>query len=252
MPDPGGANGRDDHLAAIAMVEAMAPSATRTGTARTLERVCSAAVSSLGLLGATARLVPRSGLGGLCVTAGDTDARLGEIEVDVGEGPGATAFELKRPVLVPDLAGPGGHAWPGYRQTALELGVAAVFVFPIQLGAVALGTLELFASRASALTPAQTRLARTYAELALGVLLDRRLTTEDGELPLGLAHVFDARTSIAQAQGMTMVDLGVGLGEAMARLRAHAFATGIPLSELADKVIGGYVLPRGDNGAGGD
>ena len=45
---------------------------------------------------------------------------------------------------------------------------------------------------------------------------------------------------------MVMVDLGISLGEAMARLRAHAFANGLPLSDLARSVIDGYVLPSDD------
>ena len=48
---------------------------------------------------------------------------------------------------------------------------------------------------------------------------------------------------------MVMVDLGVSLVEAITRLRAHSFATGLSLSDLASKVIDGYQLPADDGRA---
>jgi hypothetical protein len=47
------------------------------------------------------------------------------------------------------------------------------------------------------------------------------------------------RTEVYQAQGMVMVDLGVSLAEALARLRARAFAENIPLNDLAADVVAG-------------
>jgi hypothetical protein len=41
---------------------------------------------------------------------------------------------------------------------------------------------------------------------------------------------------------MVMVDLGVDLAEALARMRAHAFSHGIALIDLARDIINGYVM----------
>jgi hypothetical protein len=152
-------------------------------------------------------------------------------------------------VLVPDLAGPVGNSWPGFRQVAVERGVAAVFAFPLQVGPVSLGTLELFSAQPGPLPPDQAGLARAFAEIGVGVLLDGHLINADGGLSHGLERSFEHRADIAQAQGMVTVDLGVSLTEAMARLRAHSFAIGISLSELAGKVISGYQLPADDGNA---
>jgi hypothetical protein len=38
---------------------------------------------------------------------------------------------------------------------------------------------------------------------------------------------------------MVMVDLGVGLAEALVRLRAHAFVEGRPLADVARDVVAG-------------
>lgn len=235
--------------AALAIVTSVLPCGELDGTAQHLECVCSAAVSSLRLLGAAVRLLPPGGPAGVTVAARDTPQELTDIEFEVGEGPGATCYASGAPVLVPDLAGPVGHSWPGFRQVAVERGVAAVFAFPLQVGTVSLGTLELFSAQPDPLLPDQAGLARAFAEIGVGVLLDGHLINADGGLSHGLERSFEHRADIAQAQGMVTVDMGVSLTEAMARLRAHSFAIGISLSELAGKVISGYQLPADDGNA---
>jgi hypothetical protein len=45
---------------------------------------------------------------------------------------------------------------------------------------------------------------------------------------------------------MTMVDLGVSLPEALARMRAHAYATEQDLAELATDIIAGRTILPAD------
>jgi hypothetical protein len=53
-----------------------------------------------------------------------------------------------------------------------------------------------------------------------------------------LAGLSDSRAEVYQAIGMISVQLGVSLEEASVRLRARAFASGLPLGEIADDVVG--------------
>jgi AmiR/NasT family two-component response regulator len=46
-----------------------------------------------------------------------------------------------------------------------------------------------------------------------------------------------ARVEVYQATGMVMVQLGVGPAEALARLRAHAFAQGLTASQVAWSIV---------------
>lgn len=231
-----------DHHAVAAMIEALPPAESLDGVARSLERLCRAAVLHLGLVGAAVRLRPDGAPVAVVVAAEGTPARLGDIELETGEGPGAVATVLGRPVLVADLAGAEGDRWPGYRAAASELGVEAVFVYPLHLGPAVFGTFELFSGKAGTLTREESGLVRTLAAIAVALVLDGDVTQEDGGLSAGLAGVFEHRAQIAQAQGMVMVDLGVSLTEALARLRAHAFARGLPLSTVARDVVQGYRL----------
>lgn len=234
-----GGGGLDAH----ALIASTQPSAELCGVAQSLERVCRAALECLELSGAVVRILTGDGSASAVIAAEGTQDRLGEIEFDVGDGPGRTAHHLSRPVLVARLAGADGDQWPTFRDVAVDRGVAAVFVFPLHFGAVGFGTLELFAKQAGSLTPEQLQLCQALARIQLDLLLRGRPTKPDGSLSEGLAGVVDDHSVIAQAQGMAMVDLGVTLDDALSRLRAHAFAEGISLDQLAHDVLDGYQLP---------
>ncbi|WP_248812061.1 ANTAR domain-containing protein [Frankia sp. AgPm24] len=45
------------------------------------------------------------------------------------------------------------------------------------------------------------------------------------------------RAEVHQATGMAMVRLGVSAQEALVRLRAHAFAVGLTVDEVAGEVV---------------
>ncbi len=62
------------------------------------------------------------------------------------------------------------------------------------------------------------------AELATEILPTRSETSADGEIDPGLRGVPGLRNEVHQAQGTVMVALGISLVEALARMRAHAFA----------------------------
>ena len=90
---------------------------------------------------------------------------------------------------------------------------------------------------AGALTPDELRDAAIFADIAVATLLERQDSAVDGHAAAGLEEALDYR--IYQAQGMLRVQLGIGLVDAMARLRAYAVGNGRRLVDVADAVIGG-------------
>jgi len=108
---------------------------------------------------------------------------------------------------------------------------------------VSLGVLDLYAARPRSLSEDELHVALQLAEMATQLLLDDRSVGFGGSLDVGLAAI-DHHAEVHQAQGMVMVDLGVSLVEALARMRAHAYATDQSLVELARAVVAGAVLPR--------
>jgi hypothetical protein len=199
-----------------------------------LRRLCRAASTALDVDGCAVHLLLEDGRSGIAAVAPSAVAPLADLAFTVGEGPTLDAFTLRRPVLAGDLTQQGSR-WAGFSQAAADLGVHAVLSFPLQVGGMTLGVLELYAFRPRALDDRETALALAFADLATGVVLDG---------PLGpLAPVLDHRAEVHQAQGMVMVDLRVDMREALVRMRAHAFREGIPLIDLARAIIKGSRLP---------
>lgn len=238
-PPPSGAPDPDLYLHAHALLAAC----TATSAQLThLQSLCLCVTSHLGLLGTVVRLIPQGGDAGLVVAATIGTEALGELEVTAGEGPAAAAHRNRRPVLASDLAGRDGAAWPGFTLAAAEHGIGAVYALPLAVGAARLGTLEAFAADAHHLTQQQVVLLLTFAEIATELVLDGD-PAHDGARRPEVMRALGHRSEIAQAQGMTMIDLDVDLPAALAALRAHAFAEGLSLLDLSRRVIAGYRLP---------
>lgn len=208
------------------------------GTVGVLERVCRAATLELRLLGAAVTLmaIPES----QAVSAASSAAarRLEEQQFGLGEGPTRDAHAARRPVFEGDLQNAGWRRWPVFSPVAAAAGVGAVAALPLQVGAVSFGVVTLYFPASGSLSPSALRTGLEFAEFASEVLVDNAVADRDGLDP-GLPAALDTRVQIYQAQGMVMVDLGVGLAEALARMRAYAFATEQDLSNLAADIVAG-------------
>jgi hypothetical protein len=179
--------------------------------------------------------------------ASDERARLvAALEFDLGEGPSHEAFTLGRPVLASDLAGTSAISWPGFSTTAGEQGIGAAFAFPLQVGAARLGVFSLYEDHPRELDATERSQSMTFAEIAIDLLLEDVAPRRGGVVSEGLASILDQRTEVFQAQGMVMVALGVDLDEALARMRAHAFATARDLDAMAIDIVEGRLDPEAE------
>lgn len=106
-------------------------------------RVCRVAVEMLSATGAAVTAVTTgSGLHDQLVAASDFSTRtLQDAQVTVGQGPCIDAAVHERPVLVPDLDDGAATRWPAFTALARARSVAAVFAYPLQVGAARLGVL---------------------------------------------------------------------------------------------------------------
>jgi hypothetical protein len=209
----------------------------RGGTAGLLRRVCGVAVQTLSACGAGVTVMTGDGGRGVGAASDPGSARLEELQFTLGEGPCIDAYASRRPVLVPELVDGAMTRWPAYAPAAHENGVRAVFAFPLQIGAARLGVLDVFRDRAGALTADELRQAVLLAEVTVAALLDQH---EHGGTVAGVDDLDEAiedRAELFQAPGMVMVQLGVSIGEAMARMRAYAYAENRRLSEVARDTV---------------
>ncbi len=235
---------RQDLARSLISVERSGPGSY--GLVSLLERLCLALTRHVSADGAAVHLMSLDGSDGVAAASNDRCKALVELEFTTGEGPSHDAFSRRKPVLIPDLRATDGPRWPGYASAAVAAGACAVFAFPLHVGAAGLGVLELFVDKPGSLPEDDLAMALMFAQIATEVLLDARMITPEGELNPDLASALAYRAEIYQAQGMLMVSLGVGLAEALVRMRAHAFSEDRPLIEVAHEII------RGGNPTGDD
>jgi hypothetical protein len=115
--------------------------------------------------------------------------------------------------------------------------VKAVFAFPLQVGSVRLGALNLHRDQAGPLNDEQYADALVLANLAAQSILLLQANAPPGKLAAELESGSDLRFVVHQASGMVAAQLDVSVGQALVRLRAYAFGNDYPLTEVAKDVV---------------
>jgi GAF domain/ANTAR domain len=187
------------------------------------------------------------------VAASDRGARqLEELQFTLGQGPCVDASRSGRPVLAADLAGTSSRSWPQFAAGADAAGLRAVFAFPLQVGGIRLGVLDLHRDTTGELSGEELADALSFADAATQLLLDlqaRGATPGDTArgIPPPFLAVLDDRAEVHQATGVVSVRAGVSLAQALALLRARAYAEGRPIGNLARDVLDGLVQLEKDD-----
>jgi hypothetical protein len=173
-------------------------------------------------------------------TVGASDAAIAlveDLQFTLGEGPCIDSYATGRPVLEPNLRDPDEVRWHEFSGPALAAGVEAIFGFPLVVGGVRLGALDLYVDHPWVLTAEQYADALTMAELVAVTILTMQSQADPGDLATGLESGMLLRSVVHQATGMIAVQLGIPVTHALARLRGHAFAEQRPINEVARAVV---------------
>jgi hypothetical protein len=198
--------------------------------------LCRAAVRWLGVDGAGVTAMSGAGARQPLFATDELTARLEELQFTTGEGPGADDFRFGSPILIPDLAAVAAR-WPGFVDAAMAAGARALFALPLQAGAIRVGVLSLYRTRPGSLTPEELANVLVFADIALHMVLDGAAGISRPAQSWLAPPLSDGRAEVYQATGMLSVQLGVSLEEAFVRLRAHAFAAGAALGDVAEDVV---------------
>lgn len=201
------------------------------------KRLCEVCAEVTGVSGAGIMLmsgdVPR---GSVCTT-NEVSAVIEQLQYELGEGPCVDAHNLDMPVIEPDLVDPATPRWLAFSGPAIEAGVRAVFGFPLQVGAVRLGALNLYCDQPGPLTAEQHADALVMADIAAQAVLVMQAKAPLGMLAAELEVGADFQYVVHQAAGMVAAQLDVTVGNALIRLRAHAFGNDRALADVAQDVV---------------
>lgn len=221
----------DDRVARV--VAALA--AGDDGSGPLISRLCPAAVDLSSVSGAALSIVSEGRYSAMLCVSDDVAAQLEELHVALGDGPGLDAYQTGRPVVEPDLENASPDRWPPFTQSALQAGARAVFSFPLRIGAIRVGILDLYRT-----TPGPLSLTGFGDTVTLAHLGAEGVVALSAKSPHVLpGDLTDAalRAEVHQATGMISAQLAIGIEEAFLRLRAHAYTVGRRIGEVSDDVV---------------
>jgi hypothetical protein len=201
-----------------------------------IRRLATTAVNETGVGGISLTALARGGAPVFLFATDPVSEELDEVQYTLGEGPAIDASASGAPVLISDLEDRSGGVdgrWPVFRGEARRLGVRAFFAFPIRIGVISLGIVDLHRVDPGSLDDAQLARALTLVDSVGNHLLDlgSEVPDEEDSIYPQIVH---------QAAGMVMVQLGCGIDEALVRLRGAAFAEGTRISTLAAQIVAGH------------
>jgi hypothetical protein len=223
--------------------ELVAVQAARRGGRVSAADVCAAAVPGVQVTGAWLSAAPDAQGGHLMQVTDEVSRQLAELQLTLGEGPLLDASASGGPMLVADLAdAEWGTRWPAFTPAACRAGAAALFAFPLVVGAIRAGVLGLYRDRPGPLSDFQLGDALVFADTATMLLLDAQDPaaggTGPGTGPGGQPAVLASyRAEVDQATGMLTEQLGVSITDAFARLRAYAYVNDLRLADVARDIV---------------
>jgi hypothetical protein len=200
-------------------------------------RLCEICAEVAGMTGAGIMLMTGDTQQGSVCSSNPLSALIEELQFTLGEGPCVDAHQKDRPVLEPDLADPVTPRWLGFTPPAVEAGARAIFGFPLQVGSVRLGALNLYRDQPGPMSDDQYADSLVLAGVAARAVLGMQADSIPGALSTELEEGANFRFVVHQASGMVAVQLGVSVGEALARLRAYAFGNNLLLTDLAEAIV---------------
>jgi GAF domain-containing protein len=206
------------------------------------DRICQTCVAVLDVPAAAISLVWDGANVATLGASSDLARTFDEAHFTVGEGPGLDAVVHGCPMVVVDFADPREGRWPIYGQVMLAHHIRGVVAMPIAVAGRPFGALELFLTTPERMHGDRWAAAVLAADLA-GLRppelfeQDARHAADDPDSTAWAGLHTLARAEVAQATGMVMAQLDIQPAEALLRLRAHAYASGVTAAEVARAII---------------
>ncbi len=201
------------------------------------EALCSPFVQLLPISGASISVFDEAGHQSTICASDAMAARLEELQFSLGEGPHWETLRTGGPTLVPDLKTTRHDEWPMFSSAMIGLHVGALFAFPLSMGAVIVGVVDLYRETPGPLTPGAMSTALSLAGTVAGPAARSAVRSAEDEAPPAAIGAPEMRRVVHQATGMLLVQLNTTATEAFFRLKAHAFSTNRALEDVAHDVV---------------
>jgi GAF domain-containing protein len=189
-------------------------------------------VTAVGLL----LVDPDSGTLDVVASTSEETRIVETMQLGAEAGPCIECFRTSAVVSVPDI-GRAPDRWSAFRDSALQLGFAAVAAVPLHLRTETIGALNLFSDQVGELNGRDVRAAQALADVAtIGILHERAVRAGD-VLRDQLQGALHSRIVVEQAKGVLAQTHDVGMDEAFRMLRSYARERQRPLADVARALV---------------
>lgn len=199
-------------------------------------------LASLPVTGVSITVLGGDGTQSTVCVSDTTAGYLEQSQFTLGEGPHWSALRTRLPVLVPDAMYIEAFNWPMFAAAVAETDAQALFSFPMVMGAVTVGVVDMYRTTPGKLSAEEITEARGLAQsVALPALRAAAQSAEDATTSdPGFAP--ELRREVHQATGMLSVQMGADATDAFVWLRAHAFSSGITVEAAAVEIVARRVV----------
>jgi two-component system sensor histidine kinase/response regulator len=178
---------RDRRLAEV-LVEFARTMITDFDIQRILDRLVERIVDVMPVTSAGVTIISPGEAPHYVAASDDAALRFEKLQTKLGEGPCLAAYESGEAVSIPDLR--TDSRFPRFAPAAAEVGLGAVFTFPLRDGDVRLGALDLYRDVQGPLTDDDLNAAQVLADVVSAYLSNAqaRLDAERDQKDLTIAH----------------------------------------------------------------
>jgi GAF domain-containing protein len=207
-----------------------------------LHQVIEACVDLFGVTGSGIMLADEQNVTRYVAASDDNGRFLESAESESGQGACTEAFVTNRVVAVTDLAAETDR-WPALAAAVAPHGIHAVLGVPVHLGAVPVGTLNVYRDHAHDWDASEQAALTRYSDLVETTLTAALKAHSAGELAGQLQYALDYRIVIERAVGYLMASESVDAVTAFNRLRQAARRNRRKIGDVADQLLGTGRLP---------
>jgi hypothetical protein len=224
-------------MAAERLLQILARLAEKGSSFPSTVSLCSVAVDVSGTSGAGIMLNVGEEARGTLYSSDEVSALIEDLQFTLGEGPCIDALDYNRPVLEPDLVSPAIQRWTIFTPQAIAGGARALFGFPLTVGSIRLGALNLYRDQTGPLSDQEHADSLVMAGLIARTILSIQADSPPGVLATQLETGANLRLGVHQASGMVSVQLGISVSDALILLRGYSFRMDISIDEVANRVV---------------
>jgi transcriptional regulator with GAF, ATPase, and Fis domain len=188
------------------------------------------------------------GADGQPTTSASTDPLtddLDRLQYNLEQGPCLAAWAASTVVKANDLA--ADERWPLWSPQAAALGVRSVMSASMEAGGTSWGAVKVYAKTADAYDERAEEILRRLADQAAIFVSNVDVARSAKRIGDEVKTTLRTRDVIATATGIMMSRKGLEHEDAYRHLLSLARSAGIPLAELAERILAAPVRPRTDH-----